>query len=160
MTNTKRHKTSAGLLMFRRLDGRPLEVLLAHPGGPFWARKDLGAWTIPKGEYTDEAPLAAAQREFQEETGCTPAGPFIELGSIKQKSGKVVSAWAFEADWDPRGLCSNDFEMEWPKGSGKMQAFPEVERAEWFTIEEARKRMLPAQVPLLDRLIARLALSD
>ncbi|MGE0865288.1 MAG: NUDIX domain-containing protein [Vicinamibacterales bacterium] len=147
-------KQSAGLLMFRRLPGRPLEVLLAHPGGPFWAKKDLGAWTIPKGEYTDEDPLVAAQREFQEETGCMPAGPFIELATIRQKSGKVVSAWAFEADWDPCGLRSNDFELEWPKGSGKMQAFPEVERAEWFTIEEARRRMLPAQVPLLDRLVA------
>jgi len=153
-------KQSAGLLMFRRLPGRPLEVLLAHPGGPFWAKKDLGAWTIPKGEYTDEDPLAAAQREFQEETGCVPAGPFIELATIRQKSGKVVSAWAFEADWDPCGLRSNDFELEWPKGSGKMQAFPEVERAEWFTIEEARRRVLPAQVPFLDRLCERLGVSD
>lgn len=149
-------KQSAGLLMFRRLQGRPLEVLLAHPGGPFWARKDLGAWTIPKSEYTDEDPLAAAQREFQEETGFTPAGPFIELATVKQKSGKVVSAWAFEADWDPAGLISNTFEMEWPKGSGRMEAFPEVERAAWFTMEEARQRMLPAQVPLLDRLLERL----
>jgi len=138
--------------MFRRPPGRPLEVLLAHPGGPFWARKDLGAWTIPKGEYTDEEPLAAAQREFQEETGFVPTGPFIELGTITQKSGKIVSAWAFESDWDPRGLRSNDFELEWPKGSGKVQTFPEVERAEWFTIDHARTRMLPAQVPLLDRL--------
>lgn len=145
--------------MFRRLDGRTLEVLLAHPGGPFWARKDLGAWTIPKGEYTDEDPLAAAQREFQEETGFAPEGPFIELATIKQKSGKVVSAWAFEADWDPARLVSNTFEMEWPKGSGRMQAFPEVERAAWFTIEEARQRMLPAQVPLLDRLMERLGVS-
>jgi predicted NUDIX family NTP pyrophosphohydrolase len=147
-------KKAAGLLMFRRHGGQ-LEVLLAHPGGPLWARKDLGAWTIPKGEYTDEDPLDAAQREFQEETGFTPSGPFLELSSIKQKSGKVVLAWAFEADWDPSLLRSNDFEMEWPKGSGQMQAFPEVERAEWFTIDEARRRMLPAQEPLLDRLLER-----
>ncbi len=152
-------KQSAGLLMFRRLQDRPIEVLLAHPGGPFWARKDLGAWTIPKGEYTGEDSLAAAQREFQEETGFAPTGPFIELATIKQKSGKIVSAWAFEADWDPARLVSNIFEMEWPKGSGRIQAFPEVERAEWFTIEEARQRMLPAQVPLLDRLAERLGVS-
>lgn len=157
MAKSKNQKTSAGLLMFRRLDGHPLEVLLAHPGGPFWARKDLGAWTIPKGEYTDEDPLAAAQREFMEETGFSPAPPFIPLESIKQKSGKVVSAWAFEGDCDPAQLRSNDFEMEWPKGSGQMQAFPEIERAEWFTIEQARAKMLPAQVPLLDRLLELLA---
>jgi predicted NUDIX family NTP pyrophosphohydrolase len=154
MAKSKNQKTSAGLLMFRRLDGRSLEVLLAHPGGPFWARKDLGAWTIPKGEYTDEDPLAAAQREFVEETGFPPAPPFIPLASIKQKSGKAVSAWAFEGDCDPAQLRSNDFEMEWPKGSGQMQSFPEVERAEWFTIDEARRRILPAQEPLLDRLMA------
>jgi len=153
MTKSKNQKTSAGLLMFRRLAGRPLEVLLAHPGGPFWARKDLGAWTIPKGEFTDEDPLAAAQREFEEETGLAPTPPFIELTTIKQKSGKRVSAWAFEGDWDPGLLRSNDFEMEWPKGSGHMQAFPEVERAEWFTIERAREKILPAQEPLLDRLM-------
>jgi predicted NUDIX family NTP pyrophosphohydrolase len=143
--------------MFRRLAGRPLEVLLAHPGGPFWARKDLGAWTIPKGEFTDEEPLAAARREFEEETGFTPVPPFIELDTIRQKSGKRVSAWAFESDWDPTLLRSNLFEMEWPKGSGQMQAFPEVERAEWFSIDEARRRILPAQEPLLDRLLERIA---
>jgi len=142
--------------MFRRLAGRPLEVLLAHPGGPLWARKDLGAWTIPKGEFTDEEPLAAARREFEEETGFTPVPPFIELDTIRQKSGKRVSAWAFEADWDPSLLRSNDFEMEWPKGSGRIQAFPEVERAEWFTMDEARRRMLPAQEPLLDRLLEKI----
>lgn len=98
--------------MFRRLAGRPLEVLLAHPGGPYWARKDLGAWTIPKGEYTDEDPLAAARREFEEETGLEPTPPFMELMTIKQKSGKLVAAWAFEADWDPGLLRSNHFEME------------------------------------------------
>jgi predicted NUDIX family NTP pyrophosphohydrolase len=159
MAKSKNQKTSAGLLMYRRLDGRPLEVLLAHPGGPFWARKDLGAWTIPKGEYTDEDPLAAAQREFVEETGFSPAPPFIPLASVKQKSGKVVSAWAFEGDCDPALLRSNDFEMEWPKGSGHMQAFPEVERAEWFTVEQARLKILPAQAPLLDRLLERLSAS-
>jgi predicted NUDIX family NTP pyrophosphohydrolase len=157
MAKSKKQKTSAGLMMFRRIDGRPLEVLLAHPGGPFWARKDLGAWTIPKGEFTDEDPLAAAQREFEEETGLAPTPPFLELMAIRQKSGKVVSAWAFEGDWDPALLVSNTFEMEWPKGSGRQHAFPEVERAGWFAIEEARKRILPAQEPLLDRLVERLA---
>jgi predicted NUDIX family NTP pyrophosphohydrolase len=141
--------------MFRRRDGGPLEVLLAHPGGPLWARRDLGAWTIPKGEYTDgEEPLAAAQREFHEETGFTPVPPFISLSSIRQKSGKVVSAWAFEGDCDPSQLRSNLFQLEWPKRSGRMQAFPEIERAEWFTVDEARRRILPAQEPLLDRLSA------
>lgn len=160
MARTKKHKTSAGLLMFRRLAGRPLEVLLAHPGGPYWARRDLGAWTIPKGEYTDEDPLTAARREFQEETGFEPAGPFIELTTIEQKSGKLVSAWACEADWDPGFLRSNTFEMEWPKGSGQMQAFPEIERAEWFAIDRAREQILPAQQPLLDRLRERLGVSE
>lgn len=159
MARSGNQKTSAGLLMYRRLDGRPLEVLLAHPGGPFWARRNLGAWTIPKGEYTDEDPLAAAQREFEEETGLAPTPPFIELMTVKQKSGKLVSAWAFQGDWDPIHLKSNSFEMEWPKGSGRMQAFPEIERAEWFTIEEARRRMLPAQEPLLDRLLEQLGLA-
>ena len=159
VAKSKNQKTSAGLLMYRRRDGRTLEVLLAHPGGPFWARKDLGAWTIPKGEYTDEEPLAAARREFEEETGFAPGPPFIELDTIRQKSGKRVSAWAFEADWDPSLLRSNDFEMEWPKGSGQMRAFPEVERAEWFTVERAREKILAAQQPLLDRLMERLAVS-
>jgi len=144
--------------MFRRREGRPLEVLLAHPGGPLWARKDLGAWTIPKGEYKDEEPLVAAQREFLEETGFSPAAPFIGLSSVKQKSGKVVSAWAFEGDCDPAQVHSNTFEMEWPRHSGRMQAFPEVERVEWFTIAEARERILPAQAPLLDRLCERVDL--
>lgn len=152
---------SAGLLMFRRRDNRELEVLLAHPGGPIWAKKDAGAWTIPKGEYTgDEAPLAAAQREFLEETGFAAAGPFIELSTIKQKSGKLVSAWAFEGDCDPARMRSNTFQLEWPKGSGRMQECPEVDRVEWFTIAEARERMNPAQAPLLDRLLQHLARGD
>ena len=143
--------------MFRRRAGRPLEVLLAHPGGPLWARKDLGAWTIPKGEYNDaEEPLVAAQREFMEETGFLPAAPFLSLSAIKQKSGKVVSAWAFEGDCDPSELRSNTFQLEWPKGSGQMREWPEVDRAAWFSIEEARERILPAQQPLLDRLVERL----
>ena len=134
-------------------------MLLAHPGGPLWARKDLGAWTIPKGEYTGaEEPLDAAQREFREETSFEPEPPFITLSSIKQKSGKVVSAWAFEGDCDPSQLRSNMFEMEWPKHSGRMQAFPEIERAEWFAVDEARRRILPAQEPFLDRLLEWLAL--
>lgn len=156
MARTRTQRKSAGLLMFRRLDGRPLEVLLAHPGGPFWARKDLGAWTIPKGEYADEDPLSAAQREFQEETGLEPTAPFIELPTIRQASGKFVSAWAFEGDWDPGRLRSNTFAMEWPKGSGRMEAFPEIDRADWFTIVEARERIVPAQAPLLDALRERL----
>lgn len=150
-----RSKTSAGLLMFRWRAGR-LEVLLAHPGGPLWARKDLGAWTIPKGEYTDEEPLAAAQREFQEETGFSPAGPFIDLSTVKQRSGKLVSAWAFEGDCDPAELRSSTFQMEWPKGSGRMREWPEVDRAAWFSLTEARLRILPAQEPLLVRLSERL----
>ncbi len=144
--------------MFRRRDGRELEVLLAHPGGPIWAKKDTGAWTIPKGEYTDdEAPLAAAQREFLEETGFPPAGPFIELSTIKQKSGKLVSAWAFEGECDPTQVRSNTFQLEWPKGSGRMQEWPEVDRVAWFTLAEARERINPAQAPLLDRLLQHLA---
>ena len=138
--------------MFRR---RPagLEVLLVHPGGPFHAKKDLDAWSIPKGEYdASEAPLAAAQREFEEETGHKPSGPYIELGEIRQKGGKLVTAWAFEGDFDPATLKSNTFEMEWPKGSGKVQHFPEVDRAAWLTIDAAKERIKAAQIPLLDAL--------
>jgi len=149
-------KTSAGLLPYRRSRGR-LEVLLVHPGGPFWARKDLGAWSIAKGEHApDEDPLAAARREFEEETGHAPAGPFLALGSITQAAGKVVSAWATELEWDPARLVSNTFTVEWPKGSGRTRSFPEVDRAEWFDLEEASRRLLPAQRGLLEALEARL----
>jgi len=138
--------------MFRRRESGP-EVLLVHPGGPFWAKKDLGAWTIPKGELEDgEDELATAQREFEEETGIRPAGPFHALGSVKQKSGKVVHAWAFEGDCAPETVRSNTFKMEWPARSGQWREFAEVDRAEWFTLEAARARINPAQVPLLDAL--------
>ena len=138
--------------MYRRTCGR-LEVLLVHVGGPFWRRKDLGAWTIPKGELAaDEDSLDAAKREFHEETGCEPHGPFLPLSAVTQAGGKVISAWAFESDWDPAQLRSNTFTMEFPKGSGRSQSFPEVDRAEWFDLPEARRRINPGQVPLLDEL--------
>lgn len=144
-------KVSAGLLLHRRRDS--VEVLLVHPGGPLWAKKDLGAWSIPKGEVGEgEDLLAAAQRELQEETGFRVAGPFLELQSARQRSGKIVRAWAVEADADPTLLVSNMFSMEWPPRSGRRQEFPEVDRAEWFPLAEARRRILPGQVPLLEEL--------
>jgi predicted NUDIX family NTP pyrophosphohydrolase len=140
--------------MYRFRDG-VLEVLLVHPGGPLWARKNYGAWSIPKGEYsTDEDPLAAAIREFHEETGCRPQGSFVPLTQVKQASGKLVAAWAINDDWDPSKLQSNTFSMEWPKGSGRRQEFPEVDRAAWFELAEARRRINPAQRALLDELEA------
>ena len=143
-------KPSAGLLMFRRAPGA-LEVLLAHPGGPFWARKDLGAWTIPKGEVGEgEDPLAAAQREFREETGFDCAPPFIDLGEIRQSGGKRVRAWAFKGDCDPAAMASNEFEMEWPPKSGILKRFPEVDRVAWFGIAEAQRRILQGQRALID----------
>ena len=138
-------KTSAGLLMFRRRAAGP-EVLLVHPGGPFWANKDEGAWSIPKGELAaGEEPLAAARREFEEETGCRGAGPFIPLTPVAQRGGKVVHAWAVEGDCDPAGLRSNAFALEWPPKSGKYQQFPEVDRAEWFSVPVALRKINPAQ---------------
>jgi predicted NUDIX family NTP pyrophosphohydrolase len=146
-------KKAAGLVMFRRPSPNTIEVLLVHPGGPRWAHKDAGAWSIPKGEYVEpEEPLDAAQREFEEETGGKARGPFIELGTIRQKSGKLVTAWACEGEFDPSTLTSNTFEMEWPKGSGKKQMFPEVDRAEWLSIAAAKEKINPAQLPLLDAL--------
>jgi predicted NUDIX family NTP pyrophosphohydrolase len=143
---------SAGLLLFRR-GSTALEVLLVHMGGPFWARKDAGAWTIPKGEVNPgEELLDTARREFLEETGFAPAGVLVPLGHIKQAAGKVVHAWAVEGDFDVTLLASNTFSMEWPKGSGKIREFPEVDRAEWFTLQEARARILKGQLPLLDAL--------
>ena len=125
-----------------------------HPGGPFWARRDEGAWSIPKGEYTAaEEPLACAVREFEEELGSAPAGPFAELGEVRQKGGKLVTAWAAEGDFDPAALRSNTFEVEWPPRSGRMQEFPEVDRAAWFAPDDARVKLLPAQVPFVDRLL-------
>jgi predicted NUDIX family NTP pyrophosphohydrolase len=149
-------KKSAGLLAFRETD-RVLEVLLVHPGGPFWARKDDGAWSIPKGEFTDEeAPLDAAKREFQEECGIAPAGDFIPLDTIRQTGGKLVFAWAVRFAFDPATLRSNTFSLEWPPKSGKQREFPEVDRAGWFDIPAARIKILKSQSPLLDRLAQKL----
>ncbi len=145
-------KRSAGLLVFR-FDGAQLEVLLVHPGGPFWANKDEGAWSIPKGEFDDlEDPLAAAKREFEEELGNVPEGDFLPLEPVKQAGGKTVVAWAIEADFDVRAMTSNTFRMEWPPRSGRMQEFPEVDRAAWFAGEQARRKILKGQLPLLDGL--------
>jgi len=150
-------KQSAGLLMFRRSAGQ-VEVLLVHPGGPFWRRKDLGSWSLPKGEYGDgEDAFAAAAREFQEETGIPPAGNFVPLGQVRQPGGKLVTAWAFEGDCDASAIHSNSFPLEWPKGSGRIQQFPEIDRAAWFPLETARLKILKGQAPLLERLAAHLA---
>jgi predicted NUDIX family NTP pyrophosphohydrolase len=144
---------SAGILMWKR-DRGTLRVLLVHPGGPFWARKDAGAWTIPKGEHADgEEPLAAAKREFAEELGVAPAGEFVPLGEIRQKGGKLVTAFAVEGDFDIGALVSNTFELEWPPRSGRKASFPEVDRAAWFTPDEARAKILDAQRELIDRLV-------
>ena len=146
--------TSAGLLLFRRTSGE-IQVLLAHPGGPFWKHKDAGAWTIPKGEIEPgEEPLTAARREFSEETGSIVDGTFRPLGSVRMRSGKVVYAWACEGDIDPATIRSNVFTMEWPPRSGRQQQFPEADRAAWFPLAEARRRILSAQAPLLDHLKA------
>ncbi len=153
-------RRSAGLLMYRR-SGAGLEVLLVHPGGPFWAKKDRGAWSIPKGEYAaGEEPLAAAQREFVEETGVRPHGPFAPLGEIKQAGGKHVTAWAVEGDFDPANLVSTTIELEWPPRSGRTHSFPEVDRAQWFALTEAREKILAGQSPLIDRLERWLANSE
>jgi predicted NUDIX family NTP pyrophosphohydrolase len=145
---------SGGILMFRRRPAGP-EVLLAHPGGPFWARKDEGGWSIPKGEIDpQEDTLAAAIREFAEETGTVPKGEFLALGELRQAGGKRVVAWALEGDIDPRAIRSNTFMLEWPPRSGRMQSFPEIDRAGWFTLSEARAKLLKSQRPFLDRLAA------
>lgn len=147
-------KIAAGLLLFRRRSAG-LEVLLAHPGGPFWARKDLGAWSIPKGEIDPgEDPVAAARREFREEIGLDVSGPMFPLGERKQPGGKLVKIWAAEGDFEPSQLRSNTFELEWPKGSGRVRTFPEVDRAQWFELPEARRYILPGQAPFLDALVA------
>jgi predicted NUDIX family NTP pyrophosphohydrolase len=144
-------RRSAGLIMYRRRDD--LEVFLVHPGGPHFAKKDLGAWTVPKGEYhEDELPLEAAKREFEEETSFVAGKDFVALGWIKQKGGKIVTAWAFEGDCDPAKLISNRCEIEWPSGSGRLIEIPEVDRGAWFSIDEAKERIKPTQIPLLDRL--------
>ena len=148
-------RRSAGILLHRVADRGP-EVLLVHPGGPFWAKKDLGAWSIPKGEYEpDEDPRAAALREFEEETGTRlPTDELVELGTVVQKSGKEVTAWAARGDLDAGAVRSNSFEMEWPPRSGRMQSFPEIDRAEWFDLATAREKIIPAQAAFLDRLAA------
>ena len=147
-------KRSAGVLLYRRRGGE-LQVFLAHPGGPFWSRKDLGAWTIPKGEIGEgEDPLEAAKREFAEEIGVALEGRFIPLQPIKQRGGKVVAAWAIEGDCDADAIRSNVFSMEWPPKSGKLAEFPEVDRAGWFTLEEARGKIIGGQLPLLEELRA------
>jgi len=148
---------SAGLLMYRRR-GLAVELFLVHPGGPFFARRDLGAWSIPKGmPLPDEPLLDAARREFEEETGLRAEGPFEALTPVRQRGGKIVTAWAFEGDADPAAIVSNHFTLEWPRGSGRTRTFPEVDRAAFFAPDEARRRLLSAQVPLVDELVARLA---
>jgi predicted NUDIX family NTP pyrophosphohydrolase len=146
-------RRSAGILLHRR-GGDGLEVLLVHPGGPFWASKDAGAWSIPKGEHDDgEDAQACALREFAEETGSAPEpGELTDLGTVRQKSGKLVRAWALEGDLDPATIRSNTFVAEWPPRSGRLQEFPEVDRAAWFSLDEARERINPAQAAFLDRL--------
>ena len=143
-------------MLYRAGEGG-LEVLLVHPGGPFWAKKDLGAWSIPKGEYEPgEDPQACALREFEEETGTRLHAPaLVELGAVVQKAGKEVTAWAARGDLDPARVRSNSFSMEWPPRSGRQQEFPEIDRAEWFTLDEARAKLVGAQVELLDRLVER-----
>ena len=147
---------SAGLLLYRR-PGGVLEIFLAHPGGPFWQRKDTGAWTIPKGAIeAGETLLAAARREFEEETGIVPREPFLPLGSIRQKAGKVIHAWAWEGDTDSAHIRSTTMQTEWPRGSGRWIAFPEVDRCAWFAPDAAKIRINPAQAELIDRLEAAL----
>ena len=139
--------------MYRKR-GERVQVLLVHPGGPFWTKKDLGSWSMPKGEFSeDEDALKAARREFEEETGFLPTGQFVRLGAIRQPSGKLIHAWAFEGDLDAKKIKSNTFSVEWPPQSGKQQEFPEVDRAEWFTIETAREKIVKGQVEFLDELL-------
>ncbi|MCI0662221.1 MAG: NUDIX domain-containing protein [Acidobacteria bacterium] len=146
-------KNSAGILLYRRR-GEVTEVLLVHPGGPFWAKKDLGAWSVPKGEFTaGEDALEAARREFEEETGFPLSGRFIQLAPVKQSGGKVVQVWAVEGDCDASAVRSNTFSMEWPPRSGKEQEFPEIDRAEWFTIDVAKQKILKGQIPFIEELV-------
>ena len=144
-------KKSAGLLLFREIDG--LEVLLVHMGGPYWKKKDLGSWSIPKGEFSDdEDPLSAAKREFEEETGTAVDGDFIPLEPLKQSGGKVIYAWALRSDFDCSTLKSNSFSMEWPPKSGKQQEFPEIDQAAWFTVAIAKQKILLGQAPFIEQL--------
>ena len=149
-------KTSAGLLLYR-VTTHGVDVLLGHPGGPFWARRDDGAWTIPKGEYTDEDAWDAARREFREELGlAAPDGPRIDFDPVKQAGGKVVTAFGVHADLDVAAARSNTFELEWPKGSGNLRQYPELDRVAWFPLTQARSKVLKGQLPLLDQLVAAL----
>jgi predicted NUDIX family NTP pyrophosphohydrolase len=146
------HKKTAGLLLYRIRDSA-VEVFLVHPGGPFWAKKDAGAWSIPKGEFADdEQPLSAAKREFQEETGFSMEGNFMALAPLKQRSGKLVYAWALEGDCDAGAIKSNLFSMEWPPRSGNRKEYPEVDRASWFTLESAKRKIVPGQIGFLEEL--------
>ena len=150
-------KQTAGILVYRRRKG-VIEVFLAHPGGPFWAKKDLAAWSIPKGEFVDpETPLDAARREFAEEIGQSVAGEFVALAPVRPKGGKTIYAFAVEAEVDADKVESNLFEMEWPPHSGKMQSFPEVDRGAWFGIDDARTRLHKGQLPILEELVAKLS---
>jgi predicted NUDIX family NTP pyrophosphohydrolase len=146
-------KRSAGLLLYRLREGR-LEVFIGHMGGPFWERKDEGGWSIVKGEYdSDEDPFAAARREFEEETGsAAPSGRTLELGEVRQPSGKRIVAWAIESDFDPASVTSNTFTLEWPRGSGELREFPEIDRAEWFDTATARRKLVKGQVPFIEAL--------
>jgi len=149
-------KQSAGIFLFRRKENQ-IEIFLVHPGGPFWLKKDLGAWTIPKGEIeAGEESLDVAIREFNEETGQTISGKFIPLEPVKQKGGKVITAWAVEGDADHEKIISNTFEMEWPPKSGNKKSFPEVDKAEWFSISAAKEKINPAQIAFIDELISKL----
>jgi predicted NUDIX family NTP pyrophosphohydrolase len=152
---TDRSRRSAGILLYRRRPAGDIEVLLAHPGGPIWASRDEGAWTVPKGEFTDgEEAWAVARREFEEETGHpAPQGDAIDLGEIRQKGGKLVVAWALEGDLDPTAAHSNTFPLQWPPRSGRWITVPEIDRVEWFAPEEARRRLKDTQVPFIDRLL-------
>jgi predicted NUDIX family NTP pyrophosphohydrolase len=153
-------KRSAGLLMYR-WGSEGLQVLLVHPGGPFWKHRDEGAWSIPKGEVNPDEPLLqAAMREFREETALSPRGPFLSLGAVRLSGGKRVHAWAFEGDCDPKQIHSNTFQVQWPPHSGRLVTFPEVDRAAFFTMAGARCALHPAQAPLLDRLLERLGAGD
>ncbi|MBD0278328.1 MAG: NUDIX domain-containing protein [Flavisolibacter sp.] len=153
-------RKSAGILMYRQSNNY-VEVFLVHPGGPFWKGKEIGAWSVPKGEFVEgEDPLSAAKREFEEETGTAIEGDFMELKTIQQKGGKLVYAWAVEGDIDADNIKSNTFKQEWPYKSGKWQTFPEVDKAAWFSVEEAKKKINPAQAALIDDLIERLAKNE
>lgn len=151
----EKSKKSAGILLYRK--SKSIEFLLVHPGGPFWKNKDLGAWSIPKGEFSEnEEPLAAAIREFEEEVGVKLKGKFIELSPVKQKNGKLVFAWALEGDIDISSIKSNLFEIEWPPKSGKKQMFPEIDKAQWFSFEDAKQKIISAQVSFIEELMLKL----